>query len=77
MAAGWWGSGGRVGGGSGVAASVGMAEKNNEPQSPEGQLTDNQPQSGPAIEEDEPAQKVTAQASGAKRDSYFKKRDYE
>ena len=44
--------------------------------SPE-QLADNQQASGPAIEEGEPVQKVTAQDSGAKRDSYFKKRDYE
>ena len=27
-------------------------------------------------EDDEPTQKVTPQKSGAKRDSYFKKRDY-
>ena len=58
-----------------------MAEKNNEPQSYGSQsewvrgetgqeVTPNQPQ------EDEAEKKVTGAEGGAKRDSYFKKRDY-
>src|SRR5438874_2253729 len=44
--------------------------------SPE-QVADNREQSGRALEEGEPVQKITAQESGAKRDSWFKKRDYD
>ena len=32
---------------------------------------------GPAYEVEGPAQKITDQPAGAKRDSYFKRRDYE
>ena len=44
--------------------------------SPE-QLDENRQASGPAIVEDLPVQKVEAEESGAKRDSYFKRRDYQ
>lgn len=44
--------------------------------SPE-QIEENREASGQALEEGEPVQKVKAEESGARRDSYFKKRDYE
>ena len=43
--------------------------------SPE-QIADNEQPSGPALEEDQPTHKVTAEEGGAKRDSWFKERDY-
>ena len=59
-----------------------MAEKNNEPQSDGSQsewVRDVGQTVNPSArdQEDQPARKVTGQDSGAKRDSYFKKRDYE
>ncbi|HJT18376.1 MAG TPA: hypothetical protein VJ853_13345 [Thermoanaerobaculia bacterium] len=44
--------------------------------SPE-QLAENVEPSGEAYEAEGPVQKVTDEPSGAKRDSYFKQRDYE
>src|ERR1051326_3235273 len=44
--------------------------------SPE-QMDENRLPSGRALEAGEPGHKVSAQESGAKRDSWFKKRDYE
>ena len=43
--------------------------------SPE-QIAGNQQPSGVSLDEGEPVQKVTDAESGAKRDGYFKKRDY-
>ena len=43
--------------------------------SPE-QIEDNRQAAGQALEEGLPVQKVEAEESGAKRDSYFKRRDY-
>ena len=44
--------------------------------SPE-QLAENEEPAGAAYEVEGPVQKVTDQPSGAKRDGYFKRRDYE
>ena len=41
------------------------------------QLADSAEPAGEATGEDSPVQKVTNQPGGAKRDSFFKKRDYE
>lgn len=41
------------------------------------QLADNAQPEGTASGESTPVQKVTARDGGAKRDSFFKKRDYE
>jgi len=41
------------------------------------QLAENAQVSGQSDDATDPATKVTARESGAKRDSYFKKRDYE
>ncbi|HEX9501209.1 MAG TPA: hypothetical protein VGA10_06100 [Thermoanaerobaculia bacterium] len=69
-----------------------MADRKNEPQSQNEWLTGNKGQTVNASErgdfyangrtdkaqedDDEPTQKVSSLPSGAKRDSYFKKRDY-
>ncbi len=61
-----------------------MAERENEPQSYGSQNEDsergdfyaNGPTDKAEDDDDEPTQKITSQPSGAKRDSYFKKRDY-
>src|SRR5436190_24390781 len=44
--------------------------------SPE-QIAENREQSGRALEEGQPTQKLSSHESGAKRGSWFKKRDYE
>ena len=59
-----------------------MAEKNNEPQSYGSQSEWVRGETGQEVNSDEPQQdeagkNVTDQPGGAKRDSYFKKRDYE
>ena len=41
------------------------------------QLAENVELAGPPTDVDQPVSKVTAQPGGAKRDSFFKKRDYE
>jgi hypothetical protein len=48
-----------------------MAEEKNEPNNDEPRDPET-----PAYEVEGPAQKVTDQPTGAKRDSYFKRRDY-
>jgi len=40
------------------------------------QIREKREKAGRALEEGEPVQKVTDLPSGAKRDSYFKRRDY-
>ncbi len=41
------------------------------------QIREKRQKAGRALEEGEPVQKVTDQPGGAKRGSYFKKRDYD
>jgi len=53
-----------------------MAEKKNEKPSQK-QVREKREKAGRALEEGEPVQKVTDLPGGAKRDGYFKKRDYE
>ena len=75
-----------------VAVSAGMADRKNEPQSQNEWLSGNTGQTVNDSErgdfyangrtekaqgdDEEPEKKVSSQTSGAKRDSYFKKRDY-
>ena len=74
-------SGGRCEAGRDYAVSAGMADEPKEPQSYGSQKdwqtgnVDEKVNPGDGSEEN-PTQKVTDQYSGAKTDSYFKKRDY-
>jgi hypothetical protein len=54
-----------------------MAEKKKEKQISPKQVREKREKAGRALEEGEPVQKVTDLPGGAKRDGYFKKRDYE
>ena len=53
-----------------------MAEKKKDKEISPKEIREQREKAGRALEEGEPVQKVTDLPGGAKRDSYFKRRDY-
>jgi len=55
---------------------IGMAEKKDNQRISPKQIREKREKAGQALEEGEPVKKVTDLPGGAKRDGYFKRRDY-